>query len=153
MIGTLLLAAVTLAAQDTVVRVVDRDTIVTEKAGKVRLLGIDTPETKHPTKPVELCGREATAALEKLLPLGAEVTLIGPKHQGPKDRYDRTLAWVFVDKHKTVAQFVLLQLGLARVERRYPIEHLAVLDVIERMAKKLGMGAWGTWMCETPDVG
>jgi len=40
-------------------RVVDGDTIVVKEVGKVRLIGVDTPETKHPRKPVEYFGKEA----------------------------------------------------------------------------------------------
>ena len=45
-------------------RVIDGDTIQVRVEGKshtVRLIGVDTPETKHPTKPVQYFGREASA--------------------------------------------------------------------------------------------
>jgi len=41
-------------------RVVDGDTIVLDNGQKVRLIGVDTPETKHPDKPVEYFGKEAS---------------------------------------------------------------------------------------------
>ncbi len=44
----------------TVRRVVDGDTLVLENKERVRLIGVDTPETKHPRKPVEHYGSEAT---------------------------------------------------------------------------------------------
>jgi len=44
----------------TVVHVVDGDTIDLDKGERVRLIGVNTPETKHPQKPVEYFGREAT---------------------------------------------------------------------------------------------
>jgi len=42
-------------------RVVDGDTIILSNGEKVRLIGLDIPETKHPRKPVEYYGKEATA--------------------------------------------------------------------------------------------
>lgn len=73
---TLLLAALT-AVQGyaeiqfpQVVRVVDGDTIIVDIDGKeeeVSLIGIDAPETKHPSKPVERCGKEATEFVAALL--------------------------------------------------------------------------------------
>jgi hypothetical protein len=44
-----------------VTRVVDGDTLVLDGGEHVRLIGVDTPETKHPTKPVEHFGKEASA--------------------------------------------------------------------------------------------
>jgi len=41
-------------------RVVDGDTIVLDIGLKIRLIGVDTPETKHPSKPVEYYGKEAS---------------------------------------------------------------------------------------------
>ena len=58
-------------------RVVDGDTIIVNINGKkerVRLIGVDTPETKHPNKPVEYFGREASA-FTKLMVEGKKVRL------------------------------------------------------------------------------
>jgi len=51
----------------TVRRVVDGDTLVLENKERVRLIGVDTPETKHPRKPVEYYGTEATAFTKKMV--------------------------------------------------------------------------------------
>src|SRR4051812_25037158 len=70
--GPLLLIALTVRGEEKakdketcpVLRVIDGDTIVVEIEGKqvkVRLIGVDTPETVHPTKKVEYFGREASA--------------------------------------------------------------------------------------------
>lgn len=88
----------TLEAGDpaTVVRVVDGDTVVVRKDGQeetVRLLNIDTPETKHPNKAVQCLGPEATQALETLLRPGDDVVLRYDLER--TDKYGRTLAGVF----------------------------------------------------------
>lgn len=80
----------------TVSRVIDGDTFVAmTSAGEktIRLLNVDTPETKDPNAPVECLGPEATAALEQLLPVGSVVRL--ELDQEPMDKYGRTLAGVF----------------------------------------------------------
>lgn len=50
----------------TVTRVIDGDTIQVDHGERVRLIGIDTPETKHPQKPVEYFGREATEFTKRI---------------------------------------------------------------------------------------
>jgi micrococcal nuclease len=73
----------------TVTSITDGDTF---RAGeeRIRLIGVDTPEVSFG---VECYGREATAALERLIPVGTEVRLVGDVE--PTDRYDRTLAYVY----------------------------------------------------------
>ncbi|STX07458.1 thermonuclease family protein [Kocuria rosea] len=79
-------------------RVIDGDTVDVQRDGevvRVRLLNIDTPETKDPNEIVECLGPEATALLEELLPPG---TVVGLEYdQERTDRYDRTLAGVFLE--------------------------------------------------------
>lgn len=80
----------------TVSRVIDGDTFVaatTEGEKTIRLLNVDTPETKDPNGPVECLGPQATAALEQLLPVGSVVRL--ELDEEPRDKYGRTLAGVF----------------------------------------------------------
>jgi len=78
-----------------VVRVVDGDTVEVVVAGQhetVRLLGIDTPETLAPGRPVECFGPEATAFLQELLPEGTAVELA--RDTEARDRFGRLLAYV-----------------------------------------------------------
>ena len=49
-----------------VARVVDGDTIILDTGEKVRLIGVDTPETKHPRKPVEYFGKEASSYTRRM---------------------------------------------------------------------------------------
>ena len=71
-------APATYEANATLVRVVDGDTIQVEVDGQrenVRLIGIDTPETKRPNTPVECFGPEASAFTPSLLPEGTPLLL------------------------------------------------------------------------------
>jgi len=48
-------------------RVVNEDTFILNNGERVRLVGIDTPETNHPRKPLEYYGKEATAFTKRML--------------------------------------------------------------------------------------
>jgi micrococcal nuclease len=75
-----------------VARVVDGDTIVLADGRRVRLVGIDTPESVDPRRPVECLGEEAAAHTRSLLPAGTAVLL--ELDVEPEDRFGRTLAYV-----------------------------------------------------------
>lgn len=74
--------------------VVDGDTIKIENDGRaatVRLIGVDTPETVHPNKPVEIFAKEASAFTKNLL-IGESVYLRFGNE--PRYKYNRLLAYV-----------------------------------------------------------
>lgn len=78
-------------------RVVDGDTIIVNIDGKkerVRLIGVDTPETKHPNKPVEYFGREASAFTKGMVE-GKKVKLEYDWQR--RDKYGRLLAYVYLE--------------------------------------------------------
>jgi micrococcal nuclease len=75
-------------------RVIDGDTIKLSSGERVRYIGIDTPETKHPKKPVQYFGKEAYEANKKLVE-GKKVRLEFDVQK--RDRYGRLLAYVYVD--------------------------------------------------------
>lgn len=75
---------------DVVKRVRDGDTFVLERGDQaVRVLGIDTPETVHPNKPVECGGPQASAWAEHTLPPGTQVRVDFEPGSAPKDQIDR----------------------------------------------------------------
>lgn len=93
-----------------VTEVVDGDTIRVNLDGKstsVRIIGIDTPETKDPSKPGVQCGGdEATQRAVQLLE-GQEVTLVPDASQDQEDRYGRKLAYVTLPDGSDYGQTVL----------------------------------------------
>jgi micrococcal nuclease len=81
-----------------VVAVVDGDTIDVRLGGRderVRLIGIDTPETKRPNTPVECFGPEASAFIASLLPVGTKVRI--ERDVVGRDDYGRLLGYVHLD--------------------------------------------------------
>lgn len=93
----------------TVTRIIDGDTVVLNDGRTVRYLGMDTPESVDPKKPVQ-CLAEAASAKNKELVLGQYVSLI--YDQEKIDKYGRTLAYVFVGDN--FINLELVDLGLAR---------------------------------------
>ena len=97
-----------------VIDVVDGDTIRVEYAGErhsVRLLNIDTPETKHPDRGVECLGPEASEFLSELLAPGDSVRLEFDEER--TDQYDRLLAGVFKDDDLINAAIAEAGFGIA----------------------------------------
>lgn len=80
----------------TVVNVSDGDTITVKfanKSEKIRLIGVDTPETVHPTKPIGCFGPEASAHTKSLLPKGTAVYVV--RDVEARDYYRRLLGYVY----------------------------------------------------------
>lgn len=131
----------------TVVRVIDGDTILVRGAGgrieDVRLLGIDTPETVDPRKPVQCYGPEASA-FAKHLATGRAVTLTYDREL--HDRYGRFLAYVWLaGRPPLFLNALLVQRGYAR---SYPFApntaHAALFAELERSAAVAGRGLWSS---------
>nr|WP_221419703.1 thermonuclease family protein [Micrococcus flavus] len=120
----------------TVDRVIDGDTVDVRLSGdrvRVRLLNIDTPETKHPNKAVQCLGPEATMLLESLLEPGDEVVLRYDEER--IDPYGRTLAGVFEGGELVNAEIARAGLGAPVVfepNRRFYPEVLAAWEQAER---------------------
>ena len=136
--------AVTSADQEYVQRVVDGDTLVLGTGEWVRLIGVDTPETKHPNAPVEYFGKEA-AAFTKRLAEGKRIKLeFDPAnaHIEHKDRYGRTLAYVFLGDGTFVNAEIIRQ-GYGHAYTRYPFSRIEEFRRLEREAREQKRGLWG----------
>lgn len=100
----------------TVERVVDGDTIVVRIGGqreRVRLIGIDTPESAIPDAPAECFGPEASAFTAALLPEGTPVLL--ERDEEARDDYDRLLAYVHRAADGLFVNLALVTEGYAEV--------------------------------------
>lgn len=99
----------------TVKHVVDGDTIDIAIGGnteRVRLIGVNTPETKHPTKGVECFGPEASAYTEKLLPAGTKLRV--ERDVEARDKYGRLLLYVYIANSNVFVNLDLVLKGYAR---------------------------------------
>jgi micrococcal nuclease len=132
------------APNATVIDVADGDTIVVRVAGQretVRLIGIDTPETKDPDEPVQCFGPEATEATEALLPRGTPVRL--ERDAEPRDQYGRLLAYVYRSDGLFV-NLALAEQGFADVLSIAPnTAHAGDVRAAVDAARAGGRGLWG----------
>jgi micrococcal nuclease len=127
-----------------VVSVVDGDTVKVNFGAStetVRLIGIDTPETKHPTTPVECFGPEASARTAELLPPGTEVALERDREE--RDTYGRLLAYVVRRHDGLFVNLDLVRSGHAEVLTISPnTAHTAEITVAAAEARREGRGLW-----------
>lgn len=99
----------------TVLSVIDGDTIdisISGRTERVRLIGINTPETKHPTKGIECFGPEASAYLEQLLPKGTRLRV--ERDIEARDIYGRLLLYIYVADTDLFVNLELVARGFAQ---------------------------------------
>lgn len=133
-----------------VFRVVDGDTLELVHGGSrksARLVGVDTPETKDPRKPVECYGPEAARFVSTTLPPGTAVRLTYNPLGSRTDKYDRLLVylWVQLDEDEPLELFnaALVRLGYARVYPFFPFDRLEEFRQLEALALQEKRGLWG----------
>ncbi len=138
-----------------VVRIIDGDTIkVQESYGTmttVRLIGIDTPETKHPSKPVQYYGKEASAFTTNLLK-GEKVYLVADPTQGETDKYGRRLAYVYRAPDGLFVNAEIIRQGYGHAYTKYPNQHMAAFRQLEKFARNAKKGLWDKRAKSTADL-
>jgi micrococcal nuclease len=121
--------------------VVDGDTIhvlIHNKKETVRLVLVDTPETKHPTKPIQPYGPEAAQFAKDLLE-GNEVKL--EQDVSTTDRYGRLLMYVWLNDR--MVNEILLEKGLARVAVFPPnVKYVESFRAVQKKAQEAKLGIW-----------
>lgn len=133
----------------TVVRVVDGDTIIVDINGKnekIRLIGVDTPETVDPRKPVQCFGKEASTFTKNLLE-GKQVRLEGDSSQGDRDKYGRLLRYVFLPDDTFVNKEIITQGYGHEYTYRIPYHYQKDFKTAERSARSSQKGLWPPTAC------
>jgi len=129
----------------------DGDTLKVEEIGKVRLIGIDTPETKASSRDY-FYKRNFDIEPKKLRKIAKQAKQYNIRHvKGTKvrlkldrtkrDKYNRLLAYVYLPDG-TMLNRLLLKKGLAAVFRRYNFTHKKNFLKVEKQARKKGLGLW-----------
>jgi endonuclease YncB( thermonuclease family) len=127
-----------------VVNVVDGDTIDVQLDGtteRLRLIGMDTPETVDPRVPVQCYGREASAKARELL-LGQTVRLEADPSQGERDAYDRLLRYIWLADGRLINLEMIAQGYAHEYTYRTPYKYQQAFRAAEQAARAAGLGLW-----------
>ena len=122
----------------TCIIVIDGDTILLDGNEIVRLIGINTPETKDPRKPVQYYGREAYEFTKRLVE-GKKVRLAYDLNK--KDKYGRTLAYVYL-KDGTFLNAEVIKQGYGFAYRYFLFKYFDEFKQYEREARENEIGLW-----------
>ena len=121
-----------------VVRVVDGDTLVLDGNERVRLIGVNTPESVDPRRPVEYFGKEA-AAFTRRIAEGKRARLEYGEERN--DRYGRTLAYVYLEDG-TFLNAEIIRQGYGHAYTRFPFRYANQFRAHEREAREQRRGLW-----------
>jgi len=122
-------------------RAVDGDTLLLQDGRRVRLIGVDTPETKHPHRAVEPFGPEACAFTRDHVE-GRTVRLEFDKER--RDRYGRMLAYVYQGDWLLNEELIRAGLGRAVTHFPYSTAMKRRFRNAQRQAREAGKGIWST---------
>lgn len=138
--------------QATVTRIIDGDTIEVDIDGqkrRLRYIGVNTPETVDPRRPVECFGKEASERNKQLVD-GKTVGL--EKDVSETDKFGRLLRYIWAEGRMVNA--MLVKEGYATASTFPPdVKYAALFASYQSEAGAAGRGLWGTTVCQTPTLG
>lgn len=123
----------------------DGDTIIVNMNGTreiIRMIGVDTPETHHPDRPVECYGQAASDYSRELL-AGKKVRLQADPLNTNRDRYDRLLRYVYLPDG-TLAEAKLIAEGYGFSYTQFPFEKTDEFNTYEQQARDAKRGLWAS---------
>lgn len=132
-----------------VVKVVDGDTIdvrVDGKVQRVRLIGIDTPETVDPRKPIQCFGKEASEHAKTILS-GISVSLESDTSQGNTDKYNRLLRYVRLPDGTNFNEKMVKEGYAHEYTYSLPYKYIDEFKVAETTARNGSLGLWADNTC------
>lgn len=132
-----------------VTKVSDGDTIHIMMDGrdeKVRLIGINTPETVDPRRPVECFGKEASARMKELVG-GKIVRLEYDDTQSVRDAYNRILAYVYLEDGQMINRKMIAEGYAYEYTYLTPYKYQKEFRELQVLAKTGGRGLWAPATC------
>jgi micrococcal nuclease len=133
----------------TVTKVTDGDTIHIEMDGrdeKVRLIGINTPETVDPRRPVQCFGKEASARMKELAS-GKIVRLEYDDSQNTRDAYGRLLAYVYLEDDQMLNRKMVAEGYAYEYTYLTPYKYQKEFRELQTLAKSSERGLWSESTC------
>lgn len=134
-----------------VMQVIDGDTIqvnIEGKIQKIRLIGIDTPESVKSQKP-ECFGQEAFGKAKELLK-GKRVRLESDSTGSDQDIFDRLLRYVYLENGTFINEYMVKE-GYARAYLKFPFTYKAQFKQYEKEAKAAKKGLWNPEKCPSKE--
>ena len=133
-----------------VLKVIDGDTVSISINGEketLRLIGVDTPETVHPNKPVECFGIEASNYAKDLLS-NKIISVEYDQSQGEVDKYGRSLVYIFLPDGRNFNK-IMIEEGYA-YEYTYSevYKYQKEFKESQTYAKENKLGLWADNICE-----
>jgi micrococcal nuclease len=120
---------------------VDGDTLILADGVRVRFIGIDTPETKDPRKPLQKFGPEASGKTKELLSESKRICLLSDPDGDELDKYGRRLAYIFTESGVDV-NAELLRTGYAKGYFYFPFTRKEEFQCYAKKAKEAKVGMW-----------
>ena len=149
LILALLLVPISQGYAQLVTRVVDGDTLIVQSVGRVRLIGVDTPETVDPRRPVQYFGKEASAFTHRM----AEDKVVRLEFDAErKDRFGRTLAYVYLPDG-TFLNAEIVKQGYGHAYTQFPFMYLEQFQSYEREAREASLGLWAAESAPSSTMG
>lgn len=133
----------------TVASVIDGDTLkitVNGKSETLRLIGIDTPETADPRKPVQCFGKEASNKAKELL-AGKKISIEADPSQGERDKYGRLLVYVRRSDGLFYNQYMIEQGYAHEYTYNVPYKYQAEFKAAQKAAQEAQRGLWSSTTC------
>ncbi|OIO30850.1 hypothetical protein AUJ77_01750 [Candidatus Nomurabacteria bacterium CG1_02_43_90] len=134
-----------------VTKVVDGDTVTINLDGTsetIRLIGINTPETVDPRKPVECFGKQASDEAKTIL-IGKKVRIEKDSTQGERDKYGRLLAYVFRDDGLFFNEHMIQQGYAYEYTYNKPYKYQTQFKADQVTAQSQGKGLWASGVCDS----
>lgn len=126
-----------------VLNVEDGDTVTVDMNGtqeRIRFIGVDTPETKDPRKPVQCYGKAASSYLKQLIGDNS-VRLESDPQSNNRDRYDRLLRYVYLPDGR-LAQAEIIKNGYGFAYTSFPFSKSEEFRVLQTQARENNLGLW-----------
>ena len=136
--------------ENKVVNVIDGDTIdiyQNNKVERVRLLGINTPETVDPRKGVECYGPEASQKLKEIL-TDKIVKIEGDPSQDDKDKYGRLLRYIFLNDENINEKMIKEGYAFEYTYNKHPYLYQKEFKLDQIHARKNKLGLWDLKNCD-----
>ncbi len=132
--------------------VVDGDTVTIDIDGKsetLRLIGINTPETVDPRKPVECFGKEASNKAKQVLE-GKMVRIENDITQGERDKYGRLLVYIFLEDGTSFNKYMIDEGYAYEYTYNLPYKYQQDFKQAQRNAQGAQKGLWAPDVCSEP---